>query len=166
MLLVVDNIAAAFTAIDPTNAAIYAANAAAYQDELRALDAEINALFANIAPEQRIIVTNHDFLAYFAAHYDIAIIGTVIPGVSTLAEPSPRDLANLVQVIRETGARVIVAEVSDDNRLAAGVAAEVGTDVQVITIYSEALSAADGAAATYLDYLRYNAEVIATALDE
>jgi zinc/manganese transport system substrate-binding protein len=43
------------------------------------------------------------------------------------------------------------------------VAREAGIAV-VTTLYSESLSPAEGPAATYLDYMRYNAETIVSAL--
>jgi len=164
VMQMVANIAAAFAANDPKNAQIYQDNAAAYQQELQRLDEELMQLFASLSPQQRVLVTNHEFLAYVAARYDLQIIGTVIPGASTLAEPSAQALAALVERIEATGVRAIFAEVSETGALADVVAAEVGDDIQVITLFSEALSEADGPAATYLDYMRFNARAIVDAL--
>lgn len=159
----VGNIAEAFAAADPANAEIYRTNATAYQAELAALDAEIQAQIAELPEENRVIVTNHEFLGYFAHHYGFEVVGTVIPSVSTVAEPSPQEVAALIEIIQAEGVQAIFAEVSDPGRLAEIVAADAG-DVQVVTLYSDALSAADGPAATYLDYLRYNAGAIIDAL--
>lgn len=157
------NIAEALAAADPDHADTYRANAAAYQTQLAALDAAITALLADIPDDQRVIVTNHEFLGYFATHYGFEVVGTVLPGGSTLAEPSPQDVADLIGTIQDTGVQAIFVEVSDPGRLAEVIAGDVGT-VTIATLYSDSLSAADGPASTYLDYLRYNAEVIAAAL--
>lgn len=158
------NIAAAFAAADPENAAVYEANAAAYSAQLEALDEEIRALVDTIPAEDRVIVTNHEFLAYFAHAYGFEVVGTVIPSVSTLAEANPQTIIALVEVIRAEGVRAIFAEISVPQALAQAVAAEAGFDVQVVTLYSDSLSAADGPAATYIDYLRHNATTIVAAL--
>ncbi len=158
-----NNIADAFAAVDPANADTFRANATAYQDQLAELDAELEDLFSAIPEEDRLIVTNHEFLGYLAARYDFEIIGTVIPSLSTLAEPAPQDLADLIETIRDTGVRAVFAEVSDPNTLAQVIAQDVG-DVQIVTLYSESLSAPDGPAATYLDYMRVNAQAISQAL--
>lgn len=157
------NITDAFAAADPTNAQTYQANAAAYIEQLEALDAELEALFATLPEDARRIVTNHDFLSYFAARYGFEVIGTVIPSVSSLAEPAPQDVAELVAVIEQEGVRTIFAEVSDAAQLAQVIASD-ADDVTVATLYSDSLSAPDGPAATYLDYMRANASTITEAL--
>jgi ABC-type Zn uptake system ZnuABC Zn-binding protein ZnuA len=159
-----ENIAAAFTAADPDNAEVYAANAAAYIAELEALQVELEAIVAALPHERRVLVTNHDFLAYLAAAYDFELVGTVIPGVSTLAEVDPRTLAELVEIVREEGVSAIFGEVSIATDLAETVAAEVGHEVRVVSLYSESLSPADGPASTYIDYMRYNVRTIVEAL--
>lgn len=158
-----DNIAAAFAAADPENAAAYRDSAAAYKDQLALLDAELEALFASIPEGGRVIVTNHEFLGYLAARYDFDIVGTVIPSASTLAEPSPQDIAALIGTIRETGVKAIFAEVSDAGALARVIGQEAG-DIAVVTLYSDSLSAPDGPAPTYIDFMRFNAQAIAGAL--
>jgi zinc/manganese transport system substrate-binding protein len=158
-----DNIAAAFSAVDPDNADIYAANAAEYKEQLAALDAELEAIYTSIPEANRVIVTNHEFMGYLAARYGLEVVGTVIPSASTLAEPSPQDVAELIGTIQETGVKAIFAEVSDPNALAQVIAQDSG-DVAVVTLYSESLSAADGPASTYIDFMRYDAQTIAGAL--
>ena len=43
-------------------------------------------ILSAIPPDRRLLVTNHDALAYFADRYDFEIVGTVIPSSSTLGE--------------------------------------------------------------------------------
>jgi ABC-type Zn uptake system ZnuABC Zn-binding protein ZnuA len=159
-----DNIAAAFAEADPANAETYRANAEAYKAQLTAVDEEIVQILANIPEAQRVLVTNHEFLGYFAARYDFEIVGVVLPGGTTLAEPDPQTLAALITTLNEVDVPAIIAEISDANRLAQVVAGETGRDIQIVTVYSDSLSAPDGPAPTYLDYLRYNANAIAAAL--
>src|SRR5690606_3357508 len=94
-----ENIAQAFASADPANAEAYHANAAAYIEQLAALDADIEALLAEIPVENRVMVTNHEFLGYFAERYGFEIVGVVLPGGTTLAEPAPQDVAELIEVI-------------------------------------------------------------------
>jgi zinc/manganese transport system substrate-binding protein len=159
-----DNIANAFATADPTNAATYHANANAYKAQLDALDEEVIDILAAVPAERRIIVTNHEFLRYFAAHYGFEIVGTVIPSVSTLAEPAPQDLVALVDVIRNEGVSAIFVEASDPGLLANVVANEVGSDVAIVTLHSDSLSSVEGNAATYIEYVRANTQTIAEAL--
>lgn len=157
------NIADALAAVDPGGAAAYAENAATYIEELEALDAELREMIEPLPEDARMLVTNHDFLGYFAAAYDFTVIGTVVPGVSTAAEANPQDLARLVETIKTAGVRAIFAETSDNTRLAEALAAEVD-DVQVVELYSGSLSDEDEPAATYIEYMRFNVEAIVAAL--
>jgi zinc/manganese transport system substrate-binding protein len=136
--------------------------AARYVAELEALDAEVEALLAPIPPERRVLVTNHDVLGYFADRYGFAVVGTVIPSLSTLAEPSAQDLAELVGTIRARGVPAVFAEASSPQRLAAALADE-GLDVEVVELHTESLADV-GPAATYLGMVRDNARRIAAAL--
>lgn len=159
-----DNIAAAFAAADPDNADTYMANAEAYKAQLMALNDEISDILSVIPEENRVLVTNHEFMAYFAAHYDFEIVGVVLPGGTTLAEPDPQALAELVETIEMEGVQAIVAETTDPSQLARTIAGELDRPIDVVTLYSGSLSGADGPAATYLDYMRFNAQTLADAL--
>ncbi len=158
----VDNIAEVFSAADPDNAEAYAANAAAYREALVALDEEIQTLVERIPQEKRVLVVNHNFLTYFAEAYGFDVVGVVIEGASTLAEPSPRALADLLAVIEAYDAPAIFVEIGVNTRLAETLAQEAGIDV--VALYSGALSDEDGPASTYVDYMRYNAQTIVNAL--
>ena len=71
------------------------ANADGYIAEMTQLDAQIEDILSPIPDDDRNLVTNHDAMSYFAARYGFDVIGTVIPGGSTLADPSSAELAEL-----------------------------------------------------------------------
>lgn len=148
--------------IDPS--VDWATRASAYADELAALDSEIEALFGPISEASRKLVTNHDALGYFAHRYGFQIVGVVIPGGSTLAQPSSADLAALVAVMEKEDVRVIFAETIAPAVLADAVAAEMGGEVEVVELYTDSLGPEGSGAETLIDMLRLNAERIAAAL--
>jgi zinc/manganese transport system substrate-binding protein len=158
--LIADQLAAAIPALDTP---AVATRAAAYQAELEALDAEVEEQLAGIPAEDRLLVTNHEVFGYFADRYDFEVLGVIIPGGSTLAEPSAADLADLVAVIEEQDVAAIFAEASSPSRLAEALAAE-GTDVEVVELYSESLGEPGAPGDTYIGMVRTNAERIAAAL--
>lgn len=159
----VDNIRAGLVAADPAGAAVYAAHAEAYRQQLADLDSAIRLRVGWIPEGQRLLVTDHDNLGYFADRYGFRIAGTVIPSHSTGAAPSARHLAALVDRIRATGARAIFLHGGANARLAEQVAGETG--VQVVTgLHTHSITPPDGPAPTYLDMLRANAEAIVAAL--
>ena len=129
---------------------------------LRALHDETASKLAEV--EARVLITNHDSLSYFAESFGFDVLGTVIPAVTTQAEPSSANLAELVQVIEETGIRAIFAETTEQASLAEAVAAEVGFEVQVVELYTGSLGEPGTAADTYIGMMTVNAERIADAL--
>jgi zinc/manganese transport system substrate-binding protein len=155
-------IADALSDVDPS--VDWVARASAYADELRDLAKEIEVILAGIPDPERKMVTNHDSLGYFADRYGFEIVGVVIPGGSTLAEPSSAELANLVQVMREQGVHVIFAETTAPPVLADAVADEIGEPVSVVELYTDSLGPAGSGAETLIDMLRLDAERIAGAL--
>ena len=158
------NIATIFGEADSTNADIYLANAEAYITALTTLSEEIRVLIDSIPEENRIIVTNHNFLAYFAAEYGFEVVGTVIPSASSMAQVAPQDIATLVEVIRTEGVRAIFAEYSVSADIAQTIADEVGFEVAVVRLYTDSLGAEGSEASAYLDFMRYNVTAIVTAL--
>jgi len=142
----------------------WAERAEAYASSLEELDAEIRDLLSSIPEENRKLITNHDAFGYFAARYDFEVVGTVIPGGSTLAEPSSADMAALVDAIVDEGVTAIFAETIEPSILAEAVAAEVGASVEVVELYSGSLGEPGTDAGTLIGMLRLNAERIAEAL--
>ncbi|MBX3086129.1 MAG: zinc ABC transporter substrate-binding protein [Anaerolineae bacterium] len=159
----VTNMRDALVAADVANADTYKLNAAKYIYALQSLDADTWSKIVTIPPEKRILVTNHDALGYFVARYRFQLVGTVLPGVSTSAEPSPQDVATLIEQIKQLGVPAIFTENIANDKLAQQIAQEAG--IQVITaLYTDALGAAGTPGETYLGMMRSNAEVIAKAL--
>ncbi|MCF2972412.1 metal ABC transporter substrate-binding protein [Synechococcus sp. Nb3U1] len=158
----VENIRAGLTEADPPGADVYAENAAAYIAQLQELDAWIQEQVAQIPEANRLLVTNHDTLGYFADRYGFRVIGTILPGVSTNVSPSAQELASLIDTLQETQVPAIFLETGNNPQLAEQLAQEL--NLQVKRLYSHSTSTADGPAATYLDMMRYNTETIVTAL--
>jgi zinc/manganese transport system substrate-binding protein len=134
-----------------------------YAASLEAVDAESEEALADVPADRRALVTNHEVLAYFADRYDFEVLGAVVPSLSTGAEPSAADVDDLAGIIEDAGVPAIFAETSNPADLAEALAASVG-DVEVVELHTESLSEPDGGAATYLDMLRSNVDLIAGAL--
>jgi len=139
------------------------ATSAGYITELRAVDAEVAEIVDVIAPDQRVLVTNHEVFSYFAERYGFEVVGTVVPGGSTLGGASAQVLADLAEDIEREGVPAIFADTSSSDELAQTLATEVG-EVEVVELYSESLGSSDSDGATYVQMTRTNAERIAAAL--
>ena len=148
--------------IDPEYAAEYDLRAAELVQELDELDEWIGRRVAAVPRDRRVLVTDHESLAYFAARYDFELLDSVIPGVSTASEPSARHLAQLREVIAEHAVPAIFVGIGVNPQVAQSVASDLG--IEVVPIYAGSLSEPDGPAATYQDFMRTNVERIVAAL--
>lgn len=157
----VANIRDALIAADPAGKDIYTANASAYTQKLNALDAEIKAATARIPTDARRIITSHDAFGYFADAYGVTFIAP--RGVSTEAEASAQDVARIIRQIKTQKARAIFVENISDPRLSERIAKETGARMGG-RLYSDALSASDGPASTYIDMMRHNIRTLSAAL--
>ena len=162
VIIYVENIREALTHFDPAGAATYQSNADAYVAELKRLDAWILEQVAQIPPERKLLITNHEAMGYFAERYGFTIAGTVIESFSSDASPSAQQMAALIDQIRSSGAPAIFLDASDNTVLAQQIANETG--VRVITeLHLESLT--DGPpAGTYIDMLKHNVTQIVNAL--
>ena len=147
--------------LDEANADTYSANTEAYLEALEDLETEIGTMIASIPEEARVLVTNHDSLGYLAGRYDFTVIETVIPGGSTLAEPSIGAIANVIDEVRANNVPAIFGDSTVRDAVVRQIAEETGAEV--VTLYSGSLSEGEPAG-TYLDYMRYNIGQIVDAL--
>jgi zinc/manganese transport system substrate-binding protein len=136
----------------------------AYATELEALDAELEDLLAALPVQRRVLVTNHEVLAYFADRYGFEVIGTVIPSVTTGAAPSTAAIEALAELIDDEGVPAIFAETSSPSELARALADLAEDDVAVVELFTESLGDEGSGVDTYLGLLRTDAQRIHDAL--
>lgn len=164
VLDVLDALEPVLADVDGIDAARLADDVAAYRADVAAVETEMADAFAGIPAERRALVTNHHVFGYLAQRFDFEVVGAVIPGGTTLAAPSASDLSDLVEAVEETGVPAIFAESSSPDRLVQALASEADVRVEVVELYTESLTAADGGAPDYLTMMRVNTQRIAAAL--
>ncbi|WP_207482365.1 metal ABC transporter substrate-binding protein [Arenibaculum pallidiluteum] len=160
-MIYVDNILSGLIQAAPLRAEVFRARAAAYREELDRLDAGVRRTFAAVPADRLKVLTSHDAFGYFARDYRITFLAPV--GFSTEAEPSAGEVARLIRQVRKERVRAVFIENITDPRLIEQIARESGAKVGG-TLYSDALSAPGGPAATYVEMIRQNARQIAGAL--
>jgi zinc transport system substrate-binding protein len=101
---------------------------AAFAAWLRELDAELERGLADC--RRRAIVTSHDAFGYLAERYDLEQVA--VTGIEPEAEPSPRELAEVVERVRESGATTVYVEPLVSPELAETVAREAGIEVATL----------------------------------
>lgn len=97
--------------------------------ELRDLDDEVATTLDEIRDDRRKLVTGHESLGYFAAHYEFELVGAVIPSLTTAADVNAADLADLREAIEDTGVGVIFTETGTPSEVVVALADEVGLPV-------------------------------------
>jgi zinc/manganese transport system substrate-binding protein len=142
-------------AIDPAHAAAYRGNAARYVSQIRRMDEQNRRLIATVPRAKRLLVTNHEAFGYFAAHYGITVVGSVIPSLSTVSEPSAREIADLIGKIRALHVAAIFTESSLSAKLEQQIASESGAAVYA-NLYGDTLGPAGSPGAGYIGMEHWN----------
>ncbi|MBK1839193.1 metal ABC transporter substrate-binding protein [Azospirillum sp. YIM B02556] len=156
-----DNILKGLVAAAPDKAATLRANHAAYEAKLDAVEAEIKAALKPIPRKDRKIVTSHDAFGYYGKTYGVTFLAPV--GMSTEAEAAAGDIARMIRQIKKEKIKAVFVETIADPRLLEQISRETGARIGG-RVYSDALSAADGPAATYIDMMRHNLQQFTRAL--
>ena len=102
----------------------------------------------SIPADRRKIITTHDAFGYFGAAYGMQFIAP--EGVSTDVEPSAKDVAKIIAQIKRQKIPAVFLENVSDPRMMEEIARETGAKIGG-KLYSDALSAPNGPAGTYID---------------
>ncbi len=113
------------TRIDPGRAALYAANTEAFLRELDELDREIRAVLDQLPRDRRTFLVFHPSWGYFAKAYGLTQAAIEVGG----KEPSPKEMAQIIAMGRETGARVVFTQPQFSEKSARTIAAQIGATV-------------------------------------
>jgi ABC-type Zn uptake system ZnuABC Zn-binding protein ZnuA len=162
VLLWVEHIEREFAKLDPEHAAQYAENAEEYRIELEQVDNWVREQVSQIPENKRIIATDHTAFTYFARQYGFQQAGAIVPGYSTLAEPTAQELAALEDAITGLDVNAVFVGNTVNPSLAQRLAEDTG--IQLVFIYTGSLSEPGGEADSYIKYIRYNVSAIVDAL--
>ena len=140
---------------DPAHKTGYEANAEATLAQLEALDEEIAAQVTTWS--YREFIAFHPSWVYFAQRYGLMQAAVIerTPG----KEPSPAELAEVIETARRIGAKAIFAEPQFSPKAAETIAAESGAQV----LFLNPLGEAEGPT-SYLEMMRYNVAQMEKAL--
>jgi zinc transport system substrate-binding protein len=128
--------------------------------QLRRLDGEYRNGLAHCARHE--IVTSHEAFGYLAQRYGLQQIG--ITGLSPEAEPTPKDLQHVIDVVRKSHATTVFFETLLSPRLADTVARETHTKAVVLDPI-EGLTPAEAARGEdYFSRMRANLSALRKAL--
>jgi ABC-type Zn uptake system ZnuABC Zn-binding protein ZnuA len=159
----VQNIKDALIESDPQGKDLYNKNAEEYTTRLTELDKWITEAVKKIPEGKRLLVTNHESFGYYADRYGFKVIGTIIPSSSSASSPSAKEISELIEKIKATGAKAIFLETGSDPKIANQIARE--TDIKIVTeLYTHSITEPDGPAPTYIDMIEFNTNEIVESL--
>ena len=162
VLIYIDNITQGLIKVDPAHQADYTANATAYKARLRAIHEQFSARFAALPTSRRIAITSHDAFGYLAHAYHLTLLAP--QGLSTEAEPSAAQVAQLIRQIRQQQIPALFVENISDPRLMEQISRETQVTIGG-KLYSDALSGPNGDAPDYLTLLTHNLDTLLKALE-
>jgi zinc transport system substrate-binding protein len=108
------------------------------------------------------IVTSHAAFGYLAQRYGLKQVA--ITGLTPESEPSPKQLADVVQIVKRTHATTVFFETLISPRLAETVAREVGAKTAVLDPIEGLTPAEQKAGDDYLSLMRQNLAALGKAL--
>jgi len=100
------------------------------------LNQEITALVNGLPQANRKLVTGHESMGYFAQRYGFKLTGAIIPSLTTQADVSAADLADLKKLIEDNQVKAIFTELGTPAAVAETIGKETGVKVIELTTHS------------------------------
>jgi zinc/manganese transport system substrate-binding protein len=134
------------------------AKATGLESRLDALNSQLSGVLSIVPEAERKLITGHESMGYFAQRYGFKLVGVIIPSLSSQAEVTAGDIADLIKVIQENRVKSIFTELGTSPAVARAVSQETG--VKVVEIITHGVPA-DG---SYFTFMTNLANTIADAL--
>ena len=129
--VVMDGLTTAF----PDGEADFKSNAEAYSAQLTAIDAAFDAAFGEngvcmAGGHEKTVAANHNAYSYIAVEYGIQFM--TVHGLDPEGEPSPEDVAKVVDFINEEGITVLFVEEYTDQSSVQSIVDETGIEIHIL----------------------------------
>ncbi len=160
---IVRRIAEMLSESDPSNEAFYRENARIYSERLERLDESFKKALSTCR-NRTILHGGHFAFRYLAERYNLSYMSPY-RGFSSEAEPSPGDLAAIIDRVRETGAEYIFYEELLEPKLARIIASE--TSVKLLKLHAAHNVSPEEmkAGASFIGLMQENLSVLKKALE-
>jgi len=160
-------VAAMLMKLDPEGSKEYETNMKRYSEALGDLDKWIASQIERLPPERRKLVTVSNTMPYFAARYNLEVVGYVKESAGTY-EPQTRAVTELFERVVAEGVPTVFVEYEEAATTLREVIEVVAEEADVKVsefIYTESLAPEQGVH-TYIDMMRKNTELVVTALSD
>ncbi len=157
-------IAESLKQLDPSNSDYYDKNMKSYVASLESLDKWIRNEVGEIPRDRRKLITDHYFFDYFADNYGFDVVGAIFRSHTTAAQPSAKDISELVDSVKRNNVRVILIGKYSNRKVADEIAKESGA--VVVPIYTGTFDKEGGDVNNYIDLMRYDVRMIVEHLKD
>lgn len=158
-----ENIGRAMSEADPDGAEIYSANAARLARELRELDDEMKKIVAG-AKRRTLVFGSRFAYMYFIRRYDLDYV-TAYHSCGAQAEPSVRDVMEVVRFVRDNEIPCIYHEELSDPKVARTIASETGADLLLFATAHNVSKDDLESGVSFVDIMRKNIENVKRGLE-
>ncbi len=146
---------------DPENRTYYDKNYNVYLKKIEELDREIRKTIARC--KKKVFVTSHDAFSRFAERYGLTQVPVM--GISPESEPSPRELAGIIETIKRYDVRYIFTEPFIPIKIAESISRETGVKILVLDPIEGLTEEEMKSGADYLSKMKKNLENLKIALE-
>ena len=147
---------------DPENMDLYIANARTYVNRLEQLDQDFMAGLKECG-SRRLVTGGHAAFGHLARRYGIEQLS--VYGLSPDAEPTPRHLASIVNVVKENKVHTIFSEELMNPRMAQVLSQETGAKVMVLNPGANLTAAQWREGLTFLEIMDRNLKTLREGLE-
>ena len=147
----------------PDNAELYQTNSETLITQLTQLDSWIQQQVDTVPESQRVLVSTHDALSYYAEAYGLRI-EPALASFSTEARPSAADLRDLVDIVEDSNIPTIFVETTSNPGLIEAVSRETDIAISEEPLYADSLGEDGTPASTYTGMLMTNTCTIVSGL--
>jgi zinc transport system substrate-binding protein len=149
-----------FEQADPKDAGVFQHNLTQLDAQLAQLDRDLQDGLSHCTRHE--IFTGHAAFGYMAARYGLRQIA--ITGLNPEAEPSPKELTQIIQLAKTLRPKIIYAETLVTSRSVDAVARMVGAKVAVLDPIEGLLPAERASGADYASLMRQNLQTLEQGL--
>ncbi|OKL47503.1 metal ABC transporter substrate-binding protein [Boudabousia liubingyangii] len=156
-----DNLAKAFSELDPAHAADYRKNAEKYKAELGEIKKELDDSLAKLPENERVLSTCEGAFSYLAK--DAGLKENYLWPVNSESEVTAQQITKVINNVKQDQVKAVFCESTVNRKAMDQVISATGTQYGG-TLFVDSLSAKDGPVPTYLDLIRYDSKTIADGL--
>lgn len=136
-----------------------------YVDQLHKLDRWTSESIASVPRADRVLFTSHDAFGYFARDYDVDFIGAALSDFNEQQDASAEHIRTGVEQVKQSHAKVIFAENSNNAKSIEAIARAAG--VRVVSgedaLYGDSLGPVGSDGETYVGSILHNVTNLVTA---